>query len=160
MSGGDSDFYTPDQAAKLKKLFAHALMHQPDNAFAAARQVETNPGAVSYIATRWPDDETVIFHRREALALSGPLSQVPTKEEFAAAVYRDLPPVKEADARLRYMRFFAELMGYIDTGKNKVEVNLGGSIAGKVLPIPVAVDDVTWEKKAREHYAVLVSRHG
>jgi hypothetical protein len=152
-------FFTPEQESRLKSLFAAALMRQPDNPFAAARELVTDPGQVSYIATQWPTDPVTEAMKSELLARRGPLASVPTKEEFAARVFQDIPALKDTDARLKYMRFFAEIMGYIDNGKNNVNVNLGG-VGGKTLAVPLAASDEEWEAKAMAHSKKLLSRHG
>lgn len=141
----------------LKKLFAAAWLRQPENPFAAAREVETHPGKAVWISQNWLEDETVLAEKTRLLALMGPLVTVPSKEQFAAEVYAK--KCKDDAVQLRYLEFFAKLMGYIEEGKGSgVNVNILNQ--QKFMPVPAFASEDEWQRIAQEHSRELQARHG
>jgi len=151
--------YEEPHATALKKLFAAALLRNPDNAWNAAREVEEHPGRANFIATRWIDDETVLAEKGRLLSVMGPIAKVPTKEEFAAELYRSAGECKSASDKLSYLKFFSDVMGFVERGTgNGVTVNLLNQ--QKTMIVPVAASDEEWEIAAVAHQKRLAERHG
>lgn len=149
--------YDDQTAPLLKKLFAAAWLRQPDNPYAAAREVEARPGVAAWISQHWLEDEDVLAEKTRLVAALGPLVTVPTKEQFAAEVYAK--KCKDDATQLRYYEFFAKLMGYVDEGKgNGVNVNILNQ--QKIMPVPAFSSDDEWQRIAQEHSKELQSRHG
>lgn len=111
-----NSMYSDEVARPLKKLFAQAWLRNPDNPFAAAREVETHAGKSDWIAKYWIDDEDVLAEKARLIAVNGPIAKVPTKEEFAAEIYLKATKIKDGTKeQLQYYETFAKLMNYIDT---------------------------------------------
>jgi hypothetical protein len=147
-----------EQEVRFKKLFATALMRNPANPFACAREIETDESRVRQMAIEWPTDPDVAEYRRELLAVRGVAAQVPSKEEFAVHVYDELKTAPAKD-RLAYMQFFARLMGFIDDKASGVNVNIGGG--ARIMPVPLAASDEEWERAAKAHQERLTAAiHG
>lgn len=152
-----------DTTRLMKTRFAVAWLKQPDNPFAAARELEPDrPGAQYWISTHWIHDEFVLSERARIYAENGAVSRVPTKEDFALTIYQY--KAKDDATQLAYYKFFAELMGY--TGKRDgegvpgVNVNILNAPGARIMPVPVAASDEEWEIRATEHAAQLMARHG
>lgn len=152
--------YPEPTATLLKKLFAAALLRNPDNPFEAAREVEPHFGKAHVIATTWTEDDTVVQERSRLVAALGPISQVPTKEQFAAEIYKKAGTAKPGSEQLSYYQFFAKVMGYIEAPGRGDGVNLQIINQQKTMIVPVAASDDEWEKRAKAHQEVLTARHG
>jgi len=149
--------YDASTTPLMKKLFAAAWLRQPENPYSAAREVEARPGFAVWIAQTWVDDEDVLGECTRLRAALGPIAAVPSKEQFAFEVYSK--PCKDDATKLRYLEFFAKLMGYIDEGKGSgVNVNILNQ--QKVLAVPMGSTDAEWEHIAQEHQKTLQARHG
>lgn len=142
---------------RMKRLFAAAWMHDPNNVFDAARTIESDEHIAYQVAMSWPNDYHVILFKRELQAARGPLASVPSKEEFAAQVYREITNMKDRKDKLAFMHFFAKLMGYTEETKG-IAINLGGG--PRVMPVPVAASDEQWEAAAMRHSRTLLAQHG
>lgn len=152
--------YAEPHATALKKQFAAAWVRQPDNAFAAAREVEQHVGMAAYIAQQWIEDEQVLAFRADIIAERGPIAKVPTKEEFAVELYTVAREAKAVGDKLRAYEFFAKVMGYVDTGRSEGGVNVNIMNAPKIMAVPLAASDEEWQVAALNHQKVLQSRHG
>lgn len=106
--------YPAETEKLLKKLFAAEWARQHDNPFEAARQVEDQIGKAHFIATNWINDADVLAEVARLRAELGPMSHVPTKEQFAAEVYKSSKDCKTAGDKLSYLKFFAQVMGYVE----------------------------------------------
>lgn len=149
--------YDEATAPLLKKLFAAAWLRQPDNPYAAAREVEEHPGKAIWISQNWLEDPAVLDEKTRLKAALGPLVAVPTKEQFAAEVYAK--KCKDDATQLRYYEFFAKLMGYVEDGKGSgVNVNILNQ--QKFMPVPAFASDDDWQRIASEHSRELMQRHG
>lgn len=148
--------YDAATAPLLKKLFAAAWLRQPDNPYAAAREVEDHPGKAIWISQNWCEDDDVLNERTRLKTALGPIATVPTKEQFAAEVYAK--KCKDDATQLKYFEFFAKLMGYTDDDKGGVHVNILNQ--QKVLAVPMASNEDEWQHIAQERQKVLSSRHG
>lgn len=149
--------YDEATAPLLKKLFAAAWLRQPDNPFAAAREIEEHSGKAIWIAQNWLEDETVLAEKTRLKAMLGPIVTVPSKEQFAADIYSK--KCKDDATQLRYYEFFAKLMGYIDADtKGGVNVNILNQ--QKVLAVPMATSEDDWQRIAQDHQKTLAARHG
>lgn len=150
--------YEEPHATALKKLFAAAWLRQPENPFAAAREVEPDhPGRQVYISREWLEDPVVLAERDRLVALLGPIARVPTKEDLALEIYRR--KCKNDSEQLAYYKFFAELMGYTDP-KTAGGININNMVGVRVMPVPVAASDEEWERVAMRHSQQLLSQHG
>lgn len=140
----------------LKKLFAAAWLRQPDNPFAAAREVEEHSGKAIWMAQNWIEDDIVLAEKTRLKAALGPIATVPTKEQFAAEIYAR--KCKDDATQLRYFEFFAKLMGYTDDKEGGVNVNILNQ--QKVLAVPMTSNEDEWQTIAQAHQRELASRHG
>lgn len=154
--------YSEDQAAKLKKLFGAALLRHPNNPFAAAREIEPteSTGRANWIANNWVDDPAVLEVMGSRVAELGALAGLPSKEEFALALYRERENVKDPETKLRYMRTFAEVMGYIEKGGG-TNVNVNNNLMNmpKVMLVPQYKDMDQWQAEATAHHKQLTNEH-
>lgn len=145
----------------LKKRFAAAWLRNPDNAFAAAREIEPDePGRQYWISNNWVTDPEVIAERDRMFAQGGALSRVPTREDLALEVYNH--KCKDDSTQLQYYKFFADLMGYIkkdENGGNTTNINLLNAPGARIMPVPIAASDEEWERCATSHAQMLLSRH-
>lgn len=150
--------YDDQTATLLKKLFAAAWLRQPDNPYAAAREVEQHPGLAVWISQNWLEDETVLAEKTRLLAVMGPLVSVPTKEQFAAEVYAK--KCKDDATQLRYYEFFAKLMGYVDDKSGNGGVNVNILNQQKFMAVPAFSSEEEWQRIATTHSKELQARHG
>ena len=151
--------YEEPHATALKKLFAAAWLRQPENPFAAAREVEPDhAGRQYYISENWLTDPVVIAEKDRLVALLGPIARVPTKEEFALEVYRK--KCKSDSEQLAYFKFFAELMGYTADKGGAPNVNINNMVGVRIMPVPLAASDDEWERVAMDHARALHAQHG
>ncbi len=151
--------YAEPTATQLKKQFAAAWLRMPDNPFAAAREVESHASKAAWIAQHWIEDETVLAEKARIVGALGPISKVPTKEEFAAEVYASANEAKNVTDKLKVYEFFAKLMGYVDNGKGD-GVNVNILNAPKIMNVPIVENDDVWQRVAINHQQTLTARHG
>lgn len=151
--------YSEPTATLLKKLFAAEWLRNEDNPFAAAREVESDTGKAIYIAQRWVDDPLVLEEKARLVGAMGKLARVPTKEDFAAELYKTAGECKTPTDKLNYFKFFAELMGYVEKG-NGSGVNVNIMNQQKTMLVPVASSEDEWERLAQAHSRTLAERHG
>ena len=152
--------YSEPHATLLKKLFAAAWLRMPDNPFAAAREVEDHTGRSIYIGQRWVNDEIVLAEKARLQAVLGPISKVPTKEQFAAEVYLQAKECKTQGDKLAYLKFFADVIGYVERAGNGSNINVNVAMGAKIMAVPIAASDEQWETAARKHQDMLATRHG
>lgn len=118
-------FYDDATAARLKREFAAALLRNPHDAFAAAREIEPVIGRALWIADNWAGDPEVIALLGERKQEMGARAGLPEKDELAARIYSEATAIADKTTRLTYYRTVAELLGYIEKGnKSGVAVNL------------------------------------
>lgn len=152
--------YSDEVMRPLKLLFAAALLRHPDNPYGAAREIETHFGKQHVIATQWPEDQIVIDEMSRLTAILGPISKVPTKEQFAAEVYQKANSAKPGSEQLSYLQFFAKVMGYVEQPGRGDGVNIQINNQQKTMVVPVTSSEEEWERLAIEHQAKLTARHG
>lgn len=155
------EIYDAQTEKLLKKLFAAAWVRNPDNAWDAAREIEQDHGRQMYIINRWQDDADVLAEKTRLLAHFGPAAKVPDKQTFAAEVYQAGRDAKNNSEKLANFKFFAELMGYVETGRGGgVNVNVNQVLGAKIMAVPVAASETQWEAQARAHSEKLMAKHG
>lgn len=145
-------FYDDETAARLKPLFAAALLRHPHNPYEAAREIEPSQsdGRANWIVNNWLDDPIVVQARAERHADMGALAGLPSKEELALTIYREAAEVKDKSTKLAYLRAVADVMGYVPRGGGtNVNVNTNILNQPKVQRVPVFATDADWEAKAR-----------
>lgn len=144
-------FYDAETEAKLKKLFAAALLRNPHNPYEAAREIEPtrSEGRAHWIVNNWCEDPEVIAAVGVRVADFGPArAGLPSKEELALKIYQEAATVNDKSTRLTYYRAVADIMGYIEKGGTNVNISNQIVNQPKVQRQPVFATREDWEAKA------------
>jgi hypothetical protein len=155
--------YVAAHEAALKKLFAAAWLRRPDDPQAAAFEVEPeHAGRAIWIKQNWCNDPDVLAERQRLFDLNPVTMRVPSAEDLALEVYKlanDKTISKTTGDKLAAYKFFAELMKYTERPGSGVNVQINNGITAKIMPVPLAADDATWERVATAHQEVLQLQH-
>ena len=132
---------------ELKKQFALALLKTPDDPFEAGIAVfGNNTGEALRVSRRWLDDPDVLRFKEEALKLVGEASFLPTKTQLAREAYKLAIDIKlHADDRIKAMRLYADINGYIE--KNGPVINNNILTTNKVMLVRDTGTTEEWENK-------------
>lgn len=140
-------FYpTEDELQAKKKEYAAALIRDPWHRGVAARLVEPRETHIAFILSNWQFDNDVNRYMQELQAEKKTEAIIPTKEEFAAAVYRDALTCKTSDMKLDYYKLFASLMGYVEKPGSATN-NTTNNIQQNVLVLPAKETGKEYEDK-------------
>lgn len=143
--------YDDETALRLKQAFGQALLRHPFNPYAAAREIEPTEsnGRAQWIVNNWSNDPVVVAAMGERVADLGAKAGLPTKDEFALALWQT--DVKDPETKLRYLRTFAEVMGYIEKGGG-ININNNNQVINqpKIQRVPVFSSEKDWEARAKE----------
>lgn len=140
----------------LKKRFAVELLKQPTEPFKAAVAIfGDDTGKALLVSHRWPQDPVVIAHMQTAIDELGDMHFLPTKAELARAAFQiGLDPKVHVDDRLKAMRLYADIRGFIDKqGANVVVNNL---TQNKVMLVRDHGSNEAWEQAAAEQQRQLI----
>lgn len=138
------DFYPTDEELQAKKReFAAALVRDPWHRDAAARFVEQRDTHIAFILNNWQFDSDVNRYMREIHDEQKTEALVPTKDEFAAQVWRDALQCPHKDMKLDYYKLFASVMGFVEKpGGNAGPVTNIANQNVLVLPPTQSADNI------------------
>jgi hypothetical protein len=109
------DYYPSEAELQAKKReYAAALVRDPWHRDIAARFVEQRETHISFILTNWQFDNDVNRYMREIHDAQKTEALIPTKEDFAASIWRDALMCNQRDMKLDYYKLFASVMGYVE----------------------------------------------
>lgn len=141
-----------------KRKFAIALLKNPNNTFACAKEVfGDDSGAALQVHTVWPRDGTVLDFQQEYVETHGGLSVLPEKDKFARDVYDLAQGEKDPDIRLRAFKLYGDIMGYIE--KPGTQVNIQNNTTNKVMKIIDHGNVDEWAAKLDVQQSRLVSEN-
>lgn len=153
--------YTADEIELKKRQLAAALLRTPNDPNGAVASVEPRRDFQLYMLNTWLNDDDVKRYMHEIYMSAGATSHVPSKEEFAAELYREARDCKSKDLKLDYMKLLADVMGYIEKKPANVinNNNLVDNRSVMVVP-PLPEDEKSiehWESSAMEQQARLAN---
>lgn len=151
------EYYSTEEELQAKKReYAAALVRDPWHRDIAARFVEQRETHVSFILTNWQFDNDVNRYMRELHDAQKTEALIPTKEDFAASIYRDALLLRDAETKLDYYKLFASIMGYVEKpGGNAVQTT---NIAQQnVLIMPPSVNAESIEDRLIEQQRKLIN---
>ncbi len=128
-----------------KTAFAMELLKSPDNPLKAALAIEPNTGEALRMVHFWTNDGFVIAEKARLLNENGAKSFLPTREEYAKAVY-DLAcsACEDLKDRLTAFRLYGDIMGFIE----KPGVNINNNVVtNKVMVVNNNGSNDEWEQK-------------
>lgn len=149
--------YGPDEIEKVKRAFAAALLKTPMDPVRAAASVEPRSAYVNFILANWQFDPDVQEYMRQLREDKGAEAAIPSKEEFAAQLYKDANECRDKSTKLDYMKLFAEVMGFKVKPAETI-INNNNTVDNRrvvMMPPPPSIDD--WEAAAIESQAKLVN---
>lgn len=152
------DFYPTETELQAKKReYAAALIRDPWHRDKAARFVEPRETHISYIVNNWQFDNDVNRYMRELQEEKKTDAIIPTKEDFAASVFRDALTCRDADTKLNYYKLFASVMGFIEKPSTVVNNNNNTQKITNVLVMPAMAKAETIEHELVEYQHKLIS---
>jgi len=152
--------YTSDEIQDKKRAFALAFMRYPTDPARAAREVETRSAYISFILNNWQFDDEVqayMLEIREQSRNTGTAPELPSKEQFAATLWKEAQECRTKDTKLDYLKLMASVMGYIEKPSNVTNIN-NTMDNRKVIVLPAkatSLDD--WAANAKQQQARLTS---
>lgn len=145
-----SRYYSPDELATIKRELASALMRYPMDPAKAVMEVEPRVTHHSVLFRMQYDPEVNAYMSELRRSDLGVKSLLPTKEEFAATIYREGMSARTADVKLDYFKLLAQVMGFVETGKGSGNGNV--AIAQQnVIVLPAKQDGKDFEGKWIEY---------
>lgn len=145
-----------DDTKAMKQAFALALLRTPNDAYGAARTVETHPGKASWIVQHWSQAPDILEYMRVAQESLGPRSRIPTQDEFSVMLLTDAAGIEDKETRLKYYKLFADVQGYISKeGSTTNNLNL---TVNKVMAYPMVSSVEDWEEIAVKQQATLLEK--
>lgn len=137
-----------------KRAFAREWLRLNDPFKAALAVVGANAGRALQISNEWVKDVTVLGYKAELIDEHGERSFLPTKEAFAMRVLDVAETARATEDKLKALRLFGEVMGYIE--KPTTTVNNNVVTANKVMIVREQVSDDAWEAKLAKQQRELV----
>ena len=152
--------FLPEEIEERKAAFAAALLRFPNaiDAGKAAASVESRPAHAHYMVTNWTIDPEVMGMVAKLRAGKGSAGYVPTKEEFAAALWLEANGCEHKDTKLKFFELFAKTMSFIEKPPSTVVNNNNAIVDARkvmIMPAPMSIDE--WEAAAVEQQAKLVN---
>ena len=143
----------------LKDVFALALLRAPNNPFAAAKQVTSDPGQALLISSQWPNDQYVLAKQAELLEAFGEESFLPSKLKLARNVW-ELTQKEGIDTkdRIKAYELYGNIMSFI--AKQTAIANVTNNMVVDQRRVMVVKDhgtDEQWEAKTIEHQTKLLA---
>lgn len=145
-----------------KKEFAKWLIKYPDDAFKAAAFIYPDPkelGNRLIVAHDWPRDPDVIIEISRLINSGETATLLPTKEEVAYDAYLISKTAFEADDKIKAIKLYAELMGFVKTPGVNIQNNIKtiGS-QSNVMVVPDYGSDDEWEQKLLSQQSALINK--
>jgi hypothetical protein len=138
---------------KLKAAYAELLLFRPDNAFAAAQQLFRNDaGKALYAAQNWPNDAYVLKVQEQLLDERGEDAFSITRSNLARMVQTEADSCHDKDIKLKYLKFLAELKGWIGTESKGSTIT-----AQNVMIVQNNGSDQDWERAAQAQQEQLIA---
>ena len=135
-----------------KTAFAIELLKSPDNPLKAALVIEPNTGEALRMVHFWSNDEFVLSEKARLLKECGAKSFLPTKEEFAKAVYNLAEVAGFVDDKLKAFRLYGDIMGFIE----KPGVNINNNVVtNRVMVVNSNGSNDEWEQKLLKQQKAL-----
>jgi hypothetical protein len=134
---------TSEQKAKIE--FAKGIVSGETPFAVATRLFPSDTGLALRICNEWQRDEYVLSEVANLLD-AGHVADIPSKESFALFVFNAAKSIKSADDKIKFLRLFAEVSGYITKGETKVDL----TINNKVMTISDKGTDADWSAKLIE----------
>lgn len=141
----------------MKDVFALALLRAPNNPFAAAKQVTTDPGHALRISTAWPNDPHVLAKQAELLETFGEEAFLPSKLTLARHVW-ELAQSGDAKDRIKAYELYGNIMSFI--AKQTAIANVTNNTVVNQNRVMVVKDhgtDDEWEAKTIDHQTKLLA---
>jgi hypothetical protein len=145
---------------ELKRRFAEELLKAPDQPFKIGNVIFPNDcSRAIHAAQLWPHDPIVREFMDEMLeARGGPMSFLPSKDEFARAVYGIAnDPAKETSHRLSAFRLYGEIRGFIEKPGTNVSVQNNIS-QHRVMLVQDYGTQEEWEQAATRQQTALLEQ--
>jgi hypothetical protein len=139
-----------------KRRFAAEMLRHPDQLFKFAMEITgRNPGKAMWIVDHWPHDPLVQQYRSEAIEEFGELHFLPGKAELARKIWE----IVESSAhliedRLRAMRLYADVRGYIESPATVINNN--NMVSNKVMFVTEFENAGAWENRVASQQAKLI----
>ena len=150
--------YAAEEIETKKREFAAAYLRNPLRPDIAAREVDSRSSFVTYILTNWQLDPEVQNYMNEVRQEAGPKATVPTKEQFAAEIYRQAGEISNYDLKRDYFELFAKVMGYIERPAAVVNNNNLNVDQRSVIMLPARNPNVEdWTSRAQENHKQIVN---
>ncbi len=143
---------------KLKQQFARELLKTPTEAFkVASRLFGDDTGRALTISHRWPHDPEVLGFMQAAIEDMGDMHFLPTKAEAARAAWEmSQDPRLPADERLKAMRLYSDIRGYIER-QGGITVNQNNITQNKVMLVRDHGSNADWEIAATAQQTRLIA---
>ena len=146
----------PTEEQEQKRQFAIELLKQPTEPFKAAIIVfGDNTGRALEVSARWPHDPEVQTFMQQAVEDMGDMHFLPSKAELARHAFeigRD--PKVHVEDRLKAMRLYADIRGFID--KQGTVINNNVLTSNKVMLVADHGSNEAWEQAALQQQQKLL----
>lgn len=148
--------YEPEEIESRKRAFAAALLQTPLDPVAAAQAVEPRSHFQQFIIAHWQYDADVQNYMRELRDSLGTEARIPSKDEFAAALWSEAQQIRANDLKLDYYKLLAKVLGYEEKpSSGPVIQNNFDNRRVILVPAPTPIDD--WEKAATLQQEKLIN---
>lgn len=151
------------ELVELKKRFAYALLHRPDEPYLAAIDVfgDINPGKSMYASQWWIADPVVTAEMARLKTEHGSLSFLPNKETVCRKAWDTVKEAKTVAERISAMRLYSELMEFNPKPTGGANQNVfvggnGGSGGARVMVVTAHGNDEEWKEAAKNQQARLL----
>lgn len=156
MNATDSALTTETSELEQKKRFAIELLRNPSEEFKAALAVfPDDTGKALLVSNRWPSDPEVIALKEMAIDELGDMHFLPTKADLAREAWNiAVAPTVPVDDRLKAMRLYGDIRGYIE--KQGTVVNNNVLTNNKVMVVKSHASPEEWEQRLVEQQKQLI----
>lgn len=140
----------------LKTRFASELLKTPDNPYRAASVIFPDDKSKALSAARlWPNDIVVQKATTKLLDELGEMNFLPSKADAARIAMGIAQDEKqEVDDRLKALRLYSDIRGFID--KQGTVINNNVLTSNKVMLVRDTGSNEDWEQKTIEQQARLL----
>lgn len=149
-----------DEEKALKEQFAAALLRNPNNAFRAAQDVFPGDGNLTkalVVMRDWPGDSFVIECCSNLVKTYGARKFLPTREDFARLILGEVEGCKDGELKLKMLRLFGDVMGYIEKPATTVNNNNNCQFGNRVMIVKDHGTNDDWEKRLAQQQAALTT---
>lgn len=151
-----------DAELEEKKLYAAALIREPDPFKAALSLFKNNTNRALKAAHFWPDDPDVLAEIQRLKNDVGETNLLPNKADLARAVWQRMQGVEygemrvpiETDDYAKLAKLYGEIMGFIEKPGTNINVN---AVIPKAISVPTFESDEEWAKIAEQQQRELLN---